>query len=140
MRNCAHVLYNSLDDFIDLRLGRGTHLPHMHPLSSSSRINQVNTNPNTPTTPTQSSPYPEPEPEINPDLHSRSARIRAFRAFQSATPEEREKMRRDMEENTGNGSGAGRGRPSWKAVHLMSAEEVRSLFGDIVEGLAFLVS
>ena len=30
--------------------------------------------------------------------------------------------------------------PSWKAVHLMSAEEVRSLFGDIVEGLAFLVS
>lgn len=25
-------------------------------------------------------------------------------------------------------------------MHLMSAEEVRSLFGDIVEGLAFLVS
>jgi hypothetical protein len=24
-------------------------------------------------------------------------------------------------------------------VHLMSAEEVRSLFGDIVEGLSFLV-
>ena len=25
-------------------------------------------------------------------------------------------------------------------MHLMSAEEVKSLFGDIVEGLAFLVS
>lgn len=25
-----------------------------------------------------------------------------------------------------------------KAVHLLSAEEVRSLFGDIIEGLGFL--
>ena len=31
------------------------------------------------------------------------------------------------------------GGKSWKAVHLMSAEEVTSLFGGIVEGLGFLV-
>ena len=31
------------------------------------------------------------------------------------------------------------GGPKWKAVHLLSAEEIRRLFGDVVEGLAFLV-
>lgn len=28
----------------------------------------------------------------------------------------------------------------WKAVHLLSAEEVQGLFADVVAGLAFLVS
>lgn len=48
-------------------------------------------------------------------------------------------MRSDMDERNNVGVN-GQKSPSWKAVHLMSAEEVRSLFGDIVEGLAFLVS
>jgi hypothetical protein len=66
---------------------------------------------------------------IGGDIHSRSARIRAFRAFQRAAPDEREKMRNEMKQ---------RGE-TWKAVHLLSAEEVKSLFKDVVEGLAFLV-
>jgi hypothetical protein len=33
-----------------------------------------------------------------------------------------------------NGSG------TWTAVHLLSAEEVKGLFEDVVRGLAFLVS
>ena len=37
------------------------------------------------------------------------------------------------------GNGVRRSGPSWKAVHLFSAEEVKSLFSDVVEGLAFLV-
>ena len=96
----------------------------------SSHISETNPNPtaNPRTTPTQS----------ETDLSSRSARIRAFRAFQRASPKEREKMRINMNER--NGRANGQKYPSWKAVHLMSAEEVRSLFGDIVEGLAFLVS
>jgi hypothetical protein len=63
------------------------------------------------------------------DIHSRSARIQAFRAFQRAAPGERERMRNEMKQ---------RGQ-TWKAVHLLSAEEVKSLFRDVVEGLAFLV-
>lgn len=39
----------------------------------------------------------------------------------------------------GAGGGAGR-KPEWKSVHLLSALEVKSLFRDVVEGLAFLVS
>ena len=53
-----------------------------------------------------------------------------------APPEERERLRREMAESS---SGRTAGRPSLKAVHLFSAEEVRSLFSDVVEGLAFLV-
>lgn len=71
------------------------------------------------------------------DLLSRSARIRAFRAMQRAPPEERERMRREMEELSGNAKQTGR--PSWKAVHLLSAEEIKSLFTDVVRGLGFLV-
>lgn len=63
-----------------------------------------------------------------------SARIRAFRAMKRAPPEERERLRREMEERTNNA-----GNSSLKAVHLLSAEEVRSLFGDVAHGLAFLV-
>jgi hypothetical protein len=55
---------------------------------------------------------------------SKAARIRAFRAARKRSPhEERERRRAERA----------------RAVHLMSAEEVRSLFGDVVEGLAFLV-
>jgi serine/threonine protein kinase len=52
-----------------------------------------------------------------------------------APPEERERLRREMEERTNSGGN----RRSWKAVHLLSAEEVQSLFGDVTHGLAFLV-
>lgn len=70
--------------------------------------------------------------ETTVDPHSRSARIRAFRALQRAPPEERERMRRAMNEEARVGG-------TWTAVHLLSASEVRSLFGDVVDGLAFLV-
>lgn len=96
----------SLDDFIGLRLGRSIGLPHMQSSSSSPA----------------------------PDDPTPSARIRAFRAMKRAPPEERERLRREMEERTnyrGN-------RPSWKAIHLLSAEETRSLFADVTHGLAFL--
>jgi len=70
-----------------------------------------------------------------PDDPTPSARIRAFRAMKRAPPEERERLRREMEERT-NSRG---NRPSWKAVHLISAEEAQSLFADVTHGLAFLV-
>jgi len=68
-----------------------------------------------------------PEPDVCPpeDVRSRSARIRAFRAQQQA---HREGISRPS-----------RPPASLKAVHLLSAEEVRSLFRDVTAGLAFLV-
>jgi hypothetical protein len=60
---------------------------------------------------------------------TRSMRIRAFRAAQKAkldSPPEPIYHQRNPRE--------------WAAVHLCSAEEVRSIMGDIIEGLAFLVS
>ena len=83
------------------------------------------------------------------DPLSRSARIRAFRAFQHASPEEKERMRGDWgfglggaagmdNNNPAAGGGAGT-RGEWTAVHLLSAEEVKSLFKDVVEGLRILV-
>ncbi|KAF9226283.1 kinase-like protein [Gyrodon lividus] len=98
----------SLDDLIDARLGRPTRLPHMQSSISPSSASEV---------------------------QSPSARIRAFRAMKRAPPEERERLRREMEETTGHQA---TGRPTLKAVHLLSAEEVGSLFSDVVEGLAFL--
>lgn len=95
----------SLDDFIALRLGRSIGLPHMQSSSSPA-----------------------------PDDPTPSARIRAFRAMKRAPPEERERLRREMEERI-NSRG---NRPSWKAVHLLSAEEAQSLFADVTHGLAFL--
>ncbi|KAG2363945.1 kinase-like domain-containing protein [Suillus spraguei] len=95
----------SLDDFISLRLGRSIGLPHMQSSSSPA-----------------------------PDDPTPSARIRAFRVMKRAPPEERERLRREMEERT-NSRG---NRPSWKAVHLLSAEEAQSLFADVTHGLAFL--
>ncbi|KAG9311790.1 hypothetical protein JVU11DRAFT_8037 [Chiua virens] len=67
------------------------------------------------------------------EAQSPLARIRAFRAMKRAPPEERERLRREMAERSN-----GRGRSSLKAVHLFGAEEVKSLFSDVVEGLAFL--
>ncbi|KAH9896927.1 kinase-like domain-containing protein [Cubamyces lactineus] len=115
----------SLDDFIDIRLGRRKpNLPHIHTSASASGSSQ---SPSMPSTPDQ--------------IQSRSARIRAFRAFQRAPPEERERLRRELGLN-GNGglnSESSRKAPAdWKAVHLLSAEEVHGLFGDVVSGLAFL--
>ncbi|EGO29082.1 hypothetical protein SERLADRAFT_412726 [Serpula lacrymans var. lacrymans S7.9] len=115
----------SLDDFIDLRLGRSTRLPHIHAHASSISG--------------PSSPSPSTPPAS--DLHSPSARIRAFRAMKRAPPEERERLRREMEGGIGVGGvgiDGGRGRTSLKAVHLLSPEEVKSLFADVTEGLAFL--
>jgi hypothetical protein len=60
-------------------------------------------------------------------LRSRSARKRAFREQQQKKKEDRPQ--------------APTFSPSvMKAVHLLSAQEVRSLFSDVTEGLAFLVS
>lgn len=66
-------------------------------------------------------------PDVSPpeDIRSRSARIRAFRAQQQAHKQGALKPSRQP--------------ASLKAVHLLSAEEVKSLFRDVTAGLAFLV-
>jgi hypothetical protein len=172
----------SLDDFIDVRLGRKPAHVHMHPfLTPSARLSDsFPSRATSPTssaqeddmdnTPTQSGSNDIPSgrdgweksrktrtyltPDSKPeDLHSRSARIRAFRAYQRAPAEEKERMRNEMGDvfagtQAGNaGSGwVGEGLNSeprnreWTAVHLLSAEEVHSLFRDVVEGLGFLHS
>lgn len=160
----------SLDDFIDVRLGRKPAHIHMHPfltpsarLSDSfpSRASSPVSSAQDDNTPTQTgfndtssgqmknhlTPNSKPE-----DLHSRSARIRAFRVYQSAPPEEKERMRREMGDmfagtqvdatpsEVGEGNASEPRRREWTAVHLLSAEEVHSLFRDVVEGLGFLHS
>ncbi|KAJ7243169.1 kinase-like domain-containing protein [Mycena haematopus] len=119
----------SLDDLLDARLGRGSHHIHIHPaarLSDASRPQSAastadNTQPNAGNSP-------------GPDQLSRSARIRAFREFQRAPPEQRERMREELARSRSNGTSSA----TWTAVHLLSAEEVKSLFQDVVEGLGFL--
>jgi hypothetical protein len=66
-------------------------------------------------------------PDVHPpeDIRSRSARIRAFRAQQQAHKQGFPRPCRPQ--------------ASLKAVHLLSAEEVKSLFHDVTAGLAFLV-
>lgn len=97
-----------------------------------------------PITPTQQTKHANEQrdvPQSAQDPLSRSARIRAFRAFQHASPEEKERMRG----NWAFGLGAAGDNPAtstrgeWTAVHLLSADEVKSLFKDVVEGLRFLV-
>ena len=92
---------NSLDDYIDARLGRN-HGSDMH----------------------QSGPS---GPDVHPpeDVRSRSARIRAFRAQRQAHKQET--------------SGPSKQQTSLKAIHLLGAGEVKSLFRDVTAGLAFLV-
>lgn len=96
----------SLDDYIDARLGRATHVPH--PTSHHGSAD---------------------EDESSSDIHSRSARIRAFRAMQRAAPPEASALRAKLN-NNGN---------AWTAVHLLSAEEVLGIFGGVAAGLGFLV-
>lgn len=64
----------------------------------------------------------------NEEPMSRSARIRAFRSAQER-PEQRRAQRHEKQK-------VERGR----AVHMLSAEEVKSIFNDVVSGLGFLVS
>ena len=97
----------SLDDYIDARLGRPTHLPHPTSLDAST----------------------DDDDDPSSEVHSRSARIRAFRAMQRAAPSEKSALRAKLS-NTGH---------SWTAVHLLSAEEVIGIFGGIAAGLGFLV-
>lgn len=131
--------FSSLDDFIDVRLGRPTRHIHVNPLSRfSTRGPSLSSEPGTPTSivpPALSRQSEDDEETVTPDIHSRSARIRAFRMFQKSSPDEKERMLRQIAE----GNGVRHSGPSWKAVHLFSAEEVESLFTDVVEGLAFLV-
>lgn len=117
----------SLDDFIDARLGRRapTHLSHLHLATTTASGSPSGS----------ASPGPAADTLPSPSAYSRSARIRAFRALQRAPPGERERLRRELGLDGGGKSG---GPADWKAVHLLSAEEVRGLFGDIVSGIAFL--
>ncbi|KAF8695468.1 Kinase-like protein, partial [Rhizoctonia solani] len=64
------------------------------------------------------------------EYQTREARIRAFRARAGGGPVHTSGEVRRKE--------ARRRAREMKAVHLLSAEEIRSLFGDIVSGLAFL--
>ncbi|KAK0183982.1 kinase-like domain-containing protein [Armillaria mellea] len=97
----------SLDDFIDDRLGRETRHIHINP---NGALNGLSTS----------------------NIHSRSARIRAYRAFQRASPEEKERLRQRMSGQQPQGM------QTWTAVHLLSPEEVKNIFTDVVEGLSFL--
>lgn len=119
----------SLDDFIDVRLGRPTHLLHVQ--SGPSTPHAVNS-----TTAFGPSATDSPSTPPSGDTMSRATRIRAFRAMQHASPEEKERIRERF--GMGSGSGASQ-KTNWKAVHLLSAEELKGLFSDIVYGLAFLV-
>lgn len=64
---------------------------------------------------------------VSDGLRSRSARIRAFRSQQQDKKQNKPRVSKIPP-------------LSMKAVHLLSAEEVKSLFSDVTEGLAFLVS
>ncbi|KAL7284149.1 hypothetical protein ACG7TL_001430 [Trametes sanguinea] len=110
----------SLDDFIDVRLGRrAPAFPHI---------------PNGSHSPSTTSPIP-----TSPDQPmSRNARLRAIRALHRAPPEERERLRHELGLGGPQLRDSRRAPADWKAVHLLSAEEVHGLFGDVVSGLAFL--
>jgi hypothetical protein len=155
--------FTSLDDFIDARLGRKPANVHLHlfdsaPNSAPASSTTASALPDSPTlasqslmsdgtapitTPTQQTSANEQRdvPQSAQDPLSRSARIRAFRAFQHASPEEKERMRAFGlgAAGTDGDNPAARTRGEWTAVHLLSADEVKSLFKDVVEGLRFLV-
>jgi hypothetical protein len=141
----------SLDDFINHRRGKAPKLAYLHhlhhpppfspsaplspsaPESSSSPRDQPYSQHASPTLPHKSrAAYDQESASSNP--LSRKARIRAFREYQRASPAEKDRLRKVGIADVVGATGA------WKAVHLLSAEEIRSLFGDVVEGLAFLVS
>ncbi|KAF9066662.1 kinase-like domain-containing protein [Rhodocollybia butyracea] len=158
----------SLDDYIDVRLGReprhgkfvpnpyesesinpldpepSTHLSNasLSSLSGSSSASLASSSSTQPISLT-AKPIRNADPttqaeDPEPDLHSRSARIRAFRAFQHASPEDKERIRKDMQFQESQSKDAGGPQTTWTPVHLLSAEEVHSLFRDVVEGLSFL--
>ncbi|KII84615.1 hypothetical protein PLICRDRAFT_117648 [Plicaturopsis crispa FD-325 SS-3] len=129
----------SLDDFIAVRLGQSTssHPFHHHPPSSEDNplLTPANSTPSSTPTRGMSSRTNGHGPSAEDSGDDRAARIRAFRAIQRAPPDQREQLRREFD-NRYNSSGSQK--PTWTAVHLLSAEEVHSLFRDVVEGLAFL--
>ncbi|KAJ7886358.1 kinase-like domain-containing protein [Mycena leptocephala] len=117
----------SLDDFIDVRLGRGSQHIHIHP---AARLSDTSL----PQTPPAENIHSNVDNSPGPDQLSRSARIRAFREFQRSPPEQRERIRTELARSRSSGTNPA----TWTAVHLLSAEEVKSLFRDVVEGLGFL--
>ncbi|KIK63101.1 hypothetical protein GYMLUDRAFT_163886 [Collybiopsis luxurians FD-317 M1] len=135
----------SLDDYIDVRLGRelrhGQFFPNPY---QSEHINPLDPAPTQlGTTSLSSPPITKPANSLGAtrqetDVHSRSARIRAFRAFQRASPEEKERIRKEMQFQESQSVGSSAQPTTWMPIHLLSAEEVHSLFKDIVEGLGFL--
>ncbi|KAJ3894666.1 kinase-like protein [Lentinula edodes] len=135
----------SLDDYIDVRLGReprhGQFFPNpyqsenMDPLNSSSSVHLNLSDASLSGSSSSSTTLPSAAP-LTSDLHSRSARIRAFRAFQRASPQERERIRKETQFQQSTPD-IGQ-QQTWTPVHLLSAEEVHSIFRDVVEGLAFL--
>ncbi|CAE7071184.1 unnamed protein product [Rhizoctonia solani] len=73
---------------------------------------------------------PDPSEPLSGEYQTREERIRAFRARAGGGPTHTSGDVRKRE--------ARRRARDMKAVHLLSAEEIRSLFGDVVAGLAFL--
>ncbi|KAF5377324.1 hypothetical protein D9757_008003 [Collybiopsis confluens] len=140
----------SLDDYIDVRLGReprhGQFFPNPY---QSENINPLDPAPPH-IGPSSLSTPPSTSPSLtkattsldgdaqDTDLHPRSARIRAFRAFQRASPQEKERIRNEQQFRESQTAGSSNQPTTWMPVHLLSAEEVNSLFKDIVEGLGFL--
>ncbi|KAK1232788.1 putative serine/threonine-protein kinase iks1 [Marasmius sp. AFHP31] len=125
----------SLDDFIDARLGQGHsnvyNQHHAHPPQNPFA-------PSPSASPTSEEPTQHSSPAPSGSSNSRAARIRAFREFQKASPEEKARLRKmGLGGGTRNGGGNSGG-PSWNAIHLLSADEIQSLFCDVVDGLAFL--
>lgn len=119
----------SLDDFIDVRQGRRTRHIHIYPLSPSFFSDE---SAHISTTSLTSPPSTPGASNSNSNPLSRSARIRAFRAFQRAPQEEKDRIMSQLD--------MGSSRQTWTPVHLLSAEEIKSLFTDVVEGLKFLAS
>jgi hypothetical protein len=72
----------------------------------------------------------KPSASNTAEQQTRSARIRAIRAAQAAAVRETAAKSRPERKTDG----------GWRTVHLVSADEARSLLRDMVEGLAFLVS
>ncbi|KAG8691375.1 putative serine/threonine-protein kinase iks1 [Ceratobasidium sp. 423] len=75
---------------------------------------------------------PNPSEPPSGEYQTREERIRAFRARAGGGPAHSSGEVRRRE--------ARRRAREMKAVHLLSAEEIRSLFGDVVAGLAFLTT
>ncbi|KAG5642875.1 hypothetical protein DXG03_001917, partial [Asterophora parasitica] len=128
----------SLDDFIDVRLGRAAQHVHIDPLAQFSfevTSHSHISDPSDPNGPVFSIPLAHDHELPLGDPQSRSARIRAFRQFQHASPAERERIKRDMDVARERGRGK---TTSLMAVHLLSAVEVKGLFSDVVGGLEFL--